>query len=309
MRIWLLVLLALAGAAPVAAQPVAGWAVCDAVWHDASRGRGVPVRIRLPRSGAKVPLILFSHGLGGSLETGKLWAQAWAEAGFAVINVQHPGSDIRVPPAVMVAALNPQQLAERARDISFVRDEVARRPAEGACDLRRIDLGRVGVAGHSFGSRTALAIAGQLPPPGAGAATLADSRFVAAVALSPSPATAGSDAEAFAPVRIPVFSLTGSADRVDFLPDISPVDRERPFRDMPPGEKYLLSLARADHVVFGGTDSPQPAGSVPVVHIRAEVIRTTTLFWRWRLLGDMAARAGLDATELGLHPGDRFEMR
>lgn len=309
MRRWGLAVLAfcilLAGETILAAAGPAG-PVCDAQWRDPARERDVPLRIRMPAGTGKVPLILFSHGLGGSLEAGKIWAQAWVEAGFAVIQLRHPGSDYHVTGPALVAALNPVQLAERAHDVSFVRSALERRTSEGACDLARLDLSRVGIAGHSFGSRTALAIAGQLPPEGP---SLADPRFIAAIAFSPSPPVVGADGPAFANIRIPVMALTGSADRVSFLPDITPSDRERPFYAMPPGEKYLLSLSRADHAVFAGQDDPAPGGVVPVMHVRSEVIRATTLFWRWRLLGDAGAKAGLEATGAGLPPGDRFEMR
>src|SRR5690242_1320032 len=76
-------------AATAFAQPI----VCEAQWHDPARDRIVPLRIRMPAGTGKVPLILFSHGLGGNLDAGTIWAQAWAQNGFAVIHLQHAGSD------------------------------------------------------------------------------------------------------------------------------------------------------------------------------------------------------------------------
>jgi predicted dienelactone hydrolase len=91
-RFRLIILAALVGGmAPGAAQ--AAGPVCDAVWRDTARGRDVPVRIRMPDGSGRAPLILFSHGLGGSLDGGTLWAQAWADAGFIVIHLHPPGSD------------------------------------------------------------------------------------------------------------------------------------------------------------------------------------------------------------------------
>lgn len=61
--------------APAIALPPAGGPVCEAQWRDAARGgRIVPVRIRMPAGTGKVPVILFSHGLAGSLDAGTLWA-------------------------------------------------------------------------------------------------------------------------------------------------------------------------------------------------------------------------------------------
>ena len=55
-----LLLLALTGAGPV----------CDAVWRDAARGRDLPVRIRMPDGSGRVPVVLFSPGLGGNRQGG-----------------------------------------------------------------------------------------------------------------------------------------------------------------------------------------------------------------------------------------------
>ena len=65
----------------------------DESWNDGARQRDLPVRIRLPEAASPAPVILFSHGLGGSRRGGAEWAEHWASHGFAVINVQHPGSD------------------------------------------------------------------------------------------------------------------------------------------------------------------------------------------------------------------------
>ncbi len=68
----------------------------DEAWTDAARSRTVPLRVRWPDGPGPWPLLLFSHGLGGSRDGGELWGEAWCEAGFVVIHLQHPGSDIAV---------------------------------------------------------------------------------------------------------------------------------------------------------------------------------------------------------------------
>ena len=40
----------------------------EVVLHDAQRNRDVPVRIFMPNAKAPQPVVLFSHGLGGSRE-------------------------------------------------------------------------------------------------------------------------------------------------------------------------------------------------------------------------------------------------
>ncbi len=113
------------------------------------------MRIRMPAGAGKVPLVLFSHGLGSSLDSGSDWAEAWARAGIAVITIQHPGSDRGIRVGEVMAAMTAEQLFARVGDVHFVLDELARRSREGGCDLSRIDMRHVGMSGHSV--REALA--------------------------------------------------------------------------------------------------------------------------------------------------------
>lgn len=285
--------------------------VCEATWHDARRGRDMPVRIRMPGGSGKAPVILFSHGLGGNLDAGTEWAKAWAAAGFLVVHLQHPGSDLSIwrdGPTAVRAAMGPGQLAARAGDVHFALDHLALHGKEGACDLGRADLAHVGMAGHSFGAITTQAVSGQRYPR-AGAA-FADPRIDAAIAFSPSPGRDGmlSDAEAFAGIVMPFLSVTGSDDAVPQLTSTTPADRERPFRAMPAGGKYLLWFDGTTHAAFSGNDYA-PRGTAPDAHVRPIVERVTTRFWRWTLMRDTRARAELDAGDTALGPSDRFEKR
>jgi predicted dienelactone hydrolase len=308
-------LAALLCAAVARPAPAAG-PVCEAAWHDAARDRDVPVRIRMPDGVGRAPVILFSHGLAGSLDGGTVWGKAWADAGFVVIHLQHPGSDGGILRGArgrlgeaLKAAMSGEQLRARVGDVGFVFDRLKAGGQEGACALGRIDLTHVGMSGHSFGAHTAQALAGQRFP--AMGAMGADPRITAFVALSPSPPQAGSDTMAMAGIVRPFFSITGTADTTRVLPGITAADRERPFRAMPPGGKYLLVLNNATHADFGGN----PGGmrrSVPSARVARVVIDATTAFWRWTLLGDPRAKAALDGPggiQTELAPGDRLERK
>ena len=275
----------------------------------------------MPAGAGRAPLILFSHGLGGSLDGGTVWGKAWADAGFVVIHLQHPGSDGSILRgawgrfgATLKAAMTGDQLRARVADASFVLDRLTAlerqgRGREGACLLSRIDLGHVGMSGHSFGAHTTQALAGQVFP--AMGAAGADRRIAASIAFSPSPPQGGPDAQAMAGIVRPFFSITGTADTTRVLPGVTAADRERPFRAMPPGGKYLLVLKDATHADLGGNPAGmrRPQADARVSRI---VIDATTAFWRWTLLGDARAKAALDSPagiRAELAPGDRLERK
>jgi predicted dienelactone hydrolase len=310
--------LALLSAAPAVAGPV-----CDAVWRDPARGRDLPVRIRLPDGNSKVPVVLFSPGLGGGVIGGTLWGSAWAARGIAVVHLEHPGSDAGVYAgaadaadlkARVRAAATGAQLQARVGDVSFILDELARRPREGGCDLSRLDLSRIGLAGHSMGAWTAQAVAGQRY---FGAATFRDPRIIAAIALSPSTLTTGGLSEAFGGITIPFLSITGTADGMpkivrDAVPSAAQIaqqaQRTGPYTGMAPGRKYLIVFQDGDHMVFAGNQRRGAAG--PVAHIQTVTARVTTAFWGMALLGDTedAALVASGVTPW-LAAGDRFEAK
>ncbi|TZG27421.1 alpha/beta hydrolase family protein [Sphingomonas montanisoli] len=314
MRLLRACLTLLALALPVAAQAaITPITLCDAVWLDAARSREVPVRIRMPAGRGKLPLIVFSHGLGGSLEAGTMWAHAWATSGFAVINLQHAGSDSALfGKPDFKSALNSVQLAARARDVQFALNEIGRKPFEGKCELRRIDTARIGMAGHSFGAQTTLAVVGQtFPTPFE--PSLSDPRIRAAIGFSPSPPLTGSPEAAFANIRIPFLSITGTQDAIPNVIAVTALQRQLPYRLMPPGDKFLLVMEGGTHAMFAGQSfSAGSSDREPTPHIRDTVIAITTAFWRavfnddkpalrW-LLSPEGARAGLPAQ-------DKFESK
>ena len=88
----------------------------DEVWQDNQRQRGIPVRIRwpsdaLPKPAGGWPVVLFSHGLGGTRAGGEVWGQAWAAAGFVVVRLQHPGSDLDAVRQVASSFFRPRSTA------------------------------------------------------------------------------------------------------------------------------------------------------------------------------------------------------
>ena len=69
----------------------------DYDWLDPARQRQVPARIYLPAAElGPCPVIVFSHGLGGSRLGYSYLGRHWASHGYATVHVQHRGSDSAV---------------------------------------------------------------------------------------------------------------------------------------------------------------------------------------------------------------------
>src|SRR5882762_10333976 len=68
----------------------------DLTVHDTARNRDIPARVYLPANGQPEPVVLFSHGLGGSRAGSKFLGDHWAARGYVAVFIQHPGSDDEV---------------------------------------------------------------------------------------------------------------------------------------------------------------------------------------------------------------------
>jgi predicted dienelactone hydrolase len=102
--------------------------------------------------GARHPVILLSHGFGGSARMMGWFGIAMAGRGYIVVAVDHPGNNARDEMTLPGAVL----WWDRAEDLRSALDAVGRDTAIGP----RADLSRVGVAGFSDGGFAALAATG-----------------------------------------------------------------------------------------------------------------------------------------------------
>ena len=142
------------------------FSVRQEVWNlvDASRNRTFYVDVYIPEknTAALIPVILFSHGLASRPEDYAAGLKHLASYGYVVAAPQHPGSDTIWLKAMLKGLhqdiFDVQDFIQRPKDISYVIDELGRRNA-GSFD-GKLNLASVGMAGHSFGGYTALAVAG-----------------------------------------------------------------------------------------------------------------------------------------------------
>lgn len=299
----------------VAAEPAV--TSIDRTMHDANRQRDIPVRIYLPAAGMPVPVILFSHGLGGSRENNPYLGRHWAARGYVAVFLQHPGSDASVwqdePAARRKAALRKAASLEnfqlRTGDVSAVLDELERwNGTAGDALAGRLDLRHIGMSGHSFGAVTTQAVAGQRYL--RGTLSLADPRITAAVAMSPNaPTRGGGPQQAFGQVAIPWLLLTGTHDTAP-IGEATVESRQAVFPALPPGGKYELVLDRAEHSAFSDRALPGDQRPRNPNHHRA-ILAISTAFWDAWLRDDAAARAWLDGDgpRSVLEPEDRWQRK
>ena len=157
---------------------------------------GLPVS-----SSGDLPLLVFSHGSGGTNTQSVLLMETLASHGFVVVSPEHTGNTNDDFSDTLE-----QAAARRVPDISFMIDTfLARNEITGDDFFQRIDPEAIGVLGHSYGGGTALgAVAGFGGQP-------ADERVRAVMPISVTVFDRFTD-EALAAVEEPVLFLGGTLD-------------------------------------------------------------------------------------------------
>ncbi len=285
-------------------------------WHDAKRDRDVPVKIYSPTTGAgPFPVILFSHGLGGTRDNYEYLGLYWASHGYVSAHLQHEGSDDKVwrgaglfngQKAMRRAVADPRNAINRAQDVSFAIDELERLNRHPSAYQQRLDLSRIGVAGHSFGAFTALAVAGQEFTPGLNRnQRLADPRVKAVIPMSaPVPANRQRLDEVYGNIHIPCLHMTGTKDNSP-IGDTQAEERRLPFDHCRNSDQYLITFQDGDHMVFSGRRTTKRDRT-----FQALICDSSTLFWNAYLRDDPQAKSGL-ATDFkaALGRNGTFELK
>ncbi len=204
---------------PTAFPLEAKFTVEDLDVSDPKRQRQIPVRIYIPDSKSPSPVVLFSHGLGGSRAGNRYMGEHLAKCGYVVVVLQHMGSDTSVWQNVsprermqaMRQAASADNLFLRVGDVKTVLDSLNSWNQDSKHLLSgRLDMSRVGMSGHSFGAHTTQAVSGQVFPLFQKKYT--DSRIKAAIAYSPSSPEAGDPRKSFSQVSVPWMLMTGTED-------------------------------------------------------------------------------------------------
>jgi predicted dienelactone hydrolase len=292
---------------PLAVDPAIHPSHMDLTVHDTARNRDLPMRVYLPTNTAPAPVVLFSHGLGGSRAGSVFLGEHWAARGYVAVFLQHPGSDDSVwkdepmgqRMRAMSQAASLKNFLLRVYDVPAVLNQLEIWNKDKTNGLAgRLDLKKIGMSGHSFGALTTAAVSGEtLPVDGQ---KFTDPRIQAAVVFSPSTPRDISAGKAFGAVKIPWLLMTGTKD-VSPIGNVDVKSRLAVYPALHGAPKYEVVLNNAEHSVF--TDRPLPGDREPrnPNHHRV-ILALSTAFWDAYLRGDAGALAWLNG------PGPRSVM-
>lgn len=307
--------------APVAPAPYVSPATVEVeqfktVWHDSTRDRDVPVKIFYPRTAGPFPLIILSHGLGGSRDGLDYLGRYWAGHGYVCAQIQHLGTDESVwkgaqtqqqaETAMKQAAGNLNNILNRPRDVSFAIDQTLKLNTDENSELNgKINADAIGVAGHSLGGLTALFSAGQRAMGGGLSVDLSDPRIKASVTMSAPLNPNAPLAQQFAEYKLPNFYLVGANDKAVLGATIA---QRQVYDAIDAPQQYLLILAGADHMTFAG----QRLGDDLPRDLRDHTLtqEATLAFWEAELKESGAAQSWLqDDFKNQLDAASTFESK
>jgi predicted dienelactone hydrolase len=199
------------------------------------------VRDAAPRTGA-YPLIIYSHPSGGHRRTATFLCTHLSSHGYLVAALDH-SEVVATELARKVDETEDQKkarwealIASRVPDIRFLLDHILNGAAWDS--EAKVDPGRIGIVGHSFGGWTALA------------ATDIEPRIRAVVALAPG----GSSHTKPGILKVELTFTRGRDVPTLYLAaenDISlPLDGMYEIFERTPATKQMIVLRRADHMHF-----------------------------------------------------------
>ncbi len=105
------------------------------------------------RTGGPYPLIVFSHGLGGTPEFSQTVLEAWASAGFVVVAPRFPLSRPDNP-----SGADAGDVQNQTGDVSFLIDTMTMSDDTDSFYADLVDPERIGASGHSNGAITTIGV-------------------------------------------------------------------------------------------------------------------------------------------------------
>ncbi|MGG3308710.1 chlorophyllase [Paenibacillus lautus] len=277
------------------------------------RGEDLQVRVSAPTIGSELPIIVFSHGYGWSLDGYGPLADFWAAHGFVVIQPTHLDSrTLNLPPD---DPRTPRIWRFRVEDMKRILDQLDLIEASVSGLSGRLDRSRIAAAGHSWGGQTVSMLLGArvLDAQGRPGEDMSDSRIKAGVLLATT-GRGGADLSPFAAEHFPFMNPSFADMSTPTLVvagdhDQSQLSTRGPdwFTDpyfLSSGSKSLLTLFGAEHSL-GGIPGYSVAETTDESPERVALIQQLTLAYLRNAL-DLddsswpAARAALENSAIPL---------
>jgi predicted dienelactone hydrolase len=261
------------------------YATLEFEWSDPLRGRAVPVRLYLPEAiepGANIPLVVFSHGIGGSRRGYSYLGSHFAANGIASLHVQHVGSDRAIwvgNPFGLIGRLHDaaqeREAIDRALDVRFALDQLL--ASEHGASIDRTHLV---VAGHSYGANTALLVAGARVERDGRTIDYSEPRFRAAILISAPPFYGETDpSRILKHVTIPTLHITATEDVIQIPGYYSGADdRVAVFEAIGSRNKTLAIFSGGSHSIF--TDRAGTGGAQLNPQVKAATRELSLAFIR-----------------------------
>ncbi len=283
------------------------------------RGLDLQVRVSAPTTGAGLPVVVFSHGFGLSMDSYAPLVDVWAARGFVVVQPTH--LDSRTVGLAPDDPRTPTIWRSRIADVVAVLDQLEAVEAAVAGLGGRVDRDRVAVAGHSWGAQTVSTLAGArvVGADGVPGPSMTDPRVTAAVLLALT-GIGGADLTPFAAQHFAFMSPDFAELQTPSLivagdQDSSPLSVRGPdwFTDgyhLSPGATDLLALFGAEHSL-GGIHGYNDAATTDESPDRVALIGHTTLAYLQTALGVDAGAwpAARDALKAAGDPLGRIDSR
>jgi dienelactone hydrolase len=300
-------------------RPAPVVSVAPVALESPGRSHQLHVRVSAPVTGTDLPVVLFSHGNGWSLDGYAPLTAFWASQGFVVVQPTHLDS------RRLGTTMDDPGFADiwrvRVDDLARVLDQLDTVVSSVPGLSGRVDGSRIAAAGHSWGAQTVGELLGArvLDAAGTPGDDLSDPRVQAGVLLATA-GTGGPELAPFARERLPFMNpsfetlvtptLVVAGDRDD-----SPLTSRGPewmtdAYELSPGATDLLTLFGGEHSL-GGIPGYEVAETTDEDPERVAVLqRLTTAYLRSALdPSDTSWKVARDAFNDGDVASGRIDSR
>lgn len=276
-------------------------------------------KVYYPKTGGPYPVIVFSHGFGGNKDSFAAVGKHWASHGYIVIHPTHAdglgrqGSDesnkevnnagLRGRLGVLRGEISEaSRISGRVADLVLVLDNLETLPKMVPGLDGKIDLQKIGVAGHSFGAYSAMLIGGVTTDLGQEKGkSFRDKRVKCILPISAQgTGQQGLTEQSWRALQLPMMTITGTRDRGVGGQDVE--WRKEPYKYSPAGDKYLVVIEGANHLSYGG-GLRAGGGGVPEI-----VNRCTTYYWDAYLKNSKDAKDFLKTGKLQQDAAGKFTL-